>query len=153
MIKVNIIAVGSIKENFYTEAISEYSKRMSRYAQVNIIEVQEDAKEKSISKKIDKESEKLDKVLRGYVILLDRQGELISSEKLAETIDKCQTEGVSEISFIIGGSNGVNEALKSRANKVISFGKITFPHQLFRVVLMEQIYRAFTINNNLPYHK
>jgi len=153
MIKVNIIAVGSIKENFYTEAISEYSKRMSRYAQVNIIEVQEDAQEKSISKKIDKESEKLDKVLRGYVILLDRQGELISSEKLAETIDKCQTEGVSEISFIIGGSNGVNEALKSRANKVISFGKITFPHQLFRVVLMEQIYRAFTINNNLPYHK
>lgn len=153
MIKVNIIAVGSIKENFYTEAISEYSKRMSRYAQVNIIEVQEDAQEKSISKKIDKESEKLDKALKGYVILLDRQGELLSSEKLAETLDKCQTDGVSEISFVIGGSNGVSEALKQKSNKVISFGKITFPHQLFRVVLMEQIYRAFTINNNLPYHK
>lgn len=153
MIKVNIVAVGNIKEKFYTEAILEYSKRLSRYAQVNIIEVQEEAQEKSVSKKIEKESEKLDKVLRGYVILLDRQGELISSEKLAETIDKCQTEGVSEISFIIGGSNGVSEALKQKANKVISFGKITFPHQLFRVVLMEQIYRVFTINNNLPYHK
>ena len=153
MLKINIVAVGSIKEKFFIDAIKEYSKRLSKYCQLKIIEVDEESSQKSIETKIQKESERLLAVCKGTIILLDRVGELISSEKLAETLDKLQTQGNSEISFVIGGSNGVSDNFKAKANKVVSFGKITFPHQLFRVVLLEQIYRAFCINNKSPYHK
>ena len=91
--------------------------------------------------------------VKGDFILLDRQGKLVSSEELAEMVEECAVRFNGEISFIIGGSNGVSEELKSKAKHIISFGKITYPHQLFRVVLLEQIYRAFSILNNLPYHK
>ncbi|MBQ3158359.1 MAG: 23S rRNA (pseudouridine(1915)-N(3))-methyltransferase RlmH, partial [Clostridia bacterium] len=109
--------------------------------------------QKSIDSKKEKESERLLLVCKGTIVLLDREGEFVSSEKMAEIIDKYQTQGNSEITYVIGGSNGVSEMLKQKANKTISFGKITFPHQLFRVVLLEQIYRAFCINAGLPYHK
>ena len=153
MIKVNIICVGSIKEKFFTQAVEEYMKRLSRFCSLNIVEVQEEASEKSVSKKIEKESNKLINALKGVVFLLDRQGQMISSEGLAESLDKVTSQGASEVSFVIGGSNGVSEALKEKSKHIISFGKVTYPHQLFRVVLLEQIYRAFTINSNLPYHK
>ncbi len=153
MIKVNIVTVGSIKESFFTEAIKEYSKRLSRFCNLNVIEVKEASNESSIAKKIDKESDKLIEALSGTIVLLDRQGKLVSSEELANTIDNLSLMGDSEISFVVGGSNGVNDKLRNLAKHVISFGKITYPHQLFRVVLLEQIYRAFTIIGGLPYHK
>lgn len=153
MIKINILAVGGVKENFFRDAISEYAKRLSRFCKLEIIEVNEESSVSSVNKKIELESQNLLKKLRGYNILLDREGKQSSSEELASLINSLQNQGESEITFIIGGSNGVSEELKDRVDKSISFGKITFPHQLFRVVLLEQIYRAFTINANLPYHK
>ncbi|MBR2909589.1 MAG: 23S rRNA (pseudouridine(1915)-N(3))-methyltransferase RlmH [Clostridia bacterium] len=153
MLKINVIAVGGIKEKFFVEAIKEYSKRLSKYCQLKIIEVDEESNQKSIDVKKQKESERLIASSKGIMVLLDREGELVSSEKMAEMIDKYQTQGNSELTFVIGGSNGVSEQLKQKANKSISFGKITFPHQLFRVVLLEQIYRAVCINSNTPYHK
>ena len=153
MLKINLVCVGSIKEKFFTDAIKEYQKRLSRFCSLSITEVQEEAQEKSIEKKIDKESEKLLNACKGAIILLDREGKMLSSEDLAESFDKLSTQGVSEVSLVIGGSNGVNSNLKSKAKLIVSFGKITFPHQLFRVVLLEQVYRAFSINSGSPYHK
>jgi len=153
MLKINVVCVGSIKEKYFTEAIKEYEKRLSRFCSLSIIEVQEEAQEKSIEKKIIKESNKILNLVKGCVVLLDREGKLVSSEELAEHIDKISSQGISEITFVIGGSNGVSKELKNKANYSFSFGKITFPHQLFRVVLLEQIYRACSIEAGLPYHK
>ena len=153
MLKVNIVCVGSVKEKFYIDAIKEYQKRLSRFCSLSVVEVQEEALEKSIEKKIDKESEKLMNAFKGAVILLDREGKMTSSEELAASLDKLSSGGVSEISFVIGGSNGLSNDVIKASKLVLSFGKITYPHQLFRVVLAEQIYRAFAIIAGLPYHK
>ena len=153
MIKIKIATVGSIKEKFFADAVEEYKKRLGRFCTFSVVEVEEESREKNVQKKIDKESERLLSVSSGQLILLDRVGQMVSSEVLAEHLKQSQIDGISEITFIVGGSNGVNEKLKKVCNKVISFGKITFPHQLFRVVLLEQIYRAFSINAGMPYHK
>lgn len=153
MLKINVICVGSIKEKFFADAINEYSKRLSKFCKLQIVEVDEESREQNVQKKIKIESEKLEREMRGHVILLDRVKKEISSEELSFMIEDLKNDGVSEISFIIGGSNGVSDELKTKANKCISFGKITFPHQLFRVLLLEQIYRAFTILAGTPYHK
>lgn len=153
MLKVNIVCVGTIKEKFFTDAISEYSKRLSKFCKLQIVEVAEESKEQSIEKKIEIESERLKNACRGFIILLDRCKQEVSSEELSNMLDTLKSAGTSEISFVIGVSNGVSEEFKRQANKCVSFGKITFPHQLFRVVLLEQIYRAFTISAGLPYHK
>lgn len=153
MLKVNIVCVGTIKEKFFTDAISEYSKRLSKFCKLQIVEVAEESKEQSIEKKIEIESERLKNACRGFIILLDRCKQEVSSEELSNMLDTLKIAGTSEVSFVIGGSNGVSEEFKRQANKCVSFGKITFPHQLFRVVLLEQIYRAFTISAGLPYHK
>lgn len=153
MLKVNIVCVGTIKEKFFKDAISEYSKRLSKFCKLQIVEVAEESKEQSIEKKIEIESERLKNACRGFIILLDRCKQEVSSEELSNMLDTLKSAGTSEVSFVIGGSNGVSEEFKRQANKCVSFGKITFPHQLFRVVLLEQIYRAFTISAGLPYHK
>lgn len=153
MLKVNIVCVGTIKEKFFTDAISEYSKRLSKFCKLQIVEVAEESKEQSIEKKIEIESERLKNACRGFIILLDRCKQEVSSEELSNMLDTLKIAGTSEVSFVIGGSNGVSEEFKRQANKCVSFGKITFPHQLFRFVLLEQIYRAFTISAGLPYHK
>lgn len=153
MLKVNIVCVGTIKEKFFTDAISEYSKRLSKFCKLQIVEVAEESKEQSIEKKIEIESKRLKNACRGFIILLDRCKQEVSSEELSNMLDTLKSAGTSEVSFVIGGSNGVSEEFKRQANKCVSFGKITFPHQLFRVVLLEQIYRAFTISAGLPYHK
>ena len=153
MLKVNIVCVGTIKEKFFTDAISEYSKRLTKFCKLQIFEVAEESKEQSIEKKIEIESERLKNACRGFIILLDRCKQEVSSEELSNMLDTLKSAGTSEVSFVIGGSNGVSEEFKRQANKCVSFGKITFPHQLFRVVLLEQIYRAFTISAGLPYHK
>ncbi len=153
MLKVDIVAIGSIKEDYFIDAINEYAKRLSRFCNLNIIELKEESNEKSVAKKIEKESDRLLEACKGFVVLLDRQGEMVTSEKLASLIDTASTKSGGNIIFIVGGSNGVSQKVRNRADLVVSFGNITYPHQLFRVVLIEQIYRAFTILNKLPYHK
>lgn len=150
MQKIRIVAVGSIKEKFFTDAIAEYKKRLSRFCEFEIIEVPEKANLPQ-SQKIVEESKLLLEKCKGKLILFDRAGSDTSSEQLATLLKANQEEPL--LTFVIGGSNGVSENLKKAAYKTIKFGNLTFPHQLFRVVAVEQIYRAETINNNLPYHK
>lgn len=155
--KVNIVSVGKIKEKYFTDAINEYAKRLSRFTEFSVVEVDEYKNQKTseeeiqITKKI--EGERLLKKAKGVIIAMDRQGKMLSSEELADKIKEIFTYNASEISFLIGGSNGLPDEVLKKADYVISFGKVTYPHQLMRVLLSEQIYRAFTINNSLPYHK
>lgn len=151
--KINIVCVGKIKEKFFVEAINEYTKRLSRFCDLKIIEVEEESKMSNTDKKCEIESENLLEKCGGIIVALDGSGKLLSSPEIANFIKLKANNGISEISFVIGGSNGLSQNLKNRADLVLSFGKITFPHQLFRVVLLEQIYRAFTILEGLPYHK
>lgn len=160
MLTVNIICVGKIKEKFFTAAIEEYTKRLSRYAAVKIIELKDESTANAsstneISKILEREGERiLEKIPSGsYVVPLCIEGTQKSSEELAKVINDVSVNGVSDISFIIGGSLGLSDAVKARASLKLSFSKMTFPHQLMRVVLLEQIYRAFTILGGTPYHK
>ena len=156
---VTIICVGKLKEDYLKSAISEYQKRLSRFADFEIIEVPDQKIPDNASKKIEeqilnKEGELILSKIKNnsYVIAMCVEGKLISSEELADEIKNISMQS-SNITFIIGGSLGLSQDVKTRANKRISFGKITLPHQLMRVVLSEQIYRAFKINANEAYHK
>ena len=151
--KVNIVCVGKIKEKFFTDAINEYLKRLSRFAEMKIIEVDEASNISNLEQKSKVEGERLLAKSSGVIVALDGGGKLLSSTELADFIHKKEINGESTITFIIGGSNGLSNEVLERSSLVLSFGKITFPHQLFRVVLTEQIYRAFTIIAGLPYHK
>ena len=156
--KINIIAVGKIKEQYLKDAIDEYKKRLSKFCNLSIIEVNESVakveNDSNIKKSIDDESKEIiSKIKNEYVIALDIDGKEFSTLELAKMFSDIKLNGVSEISFIIGGSYGLSDAVKKRADLRLSFSKLTFPHQLFRVVLMEQIYRIFKIEGNEPYHK
>ncbi len=152
MIKINIICVGNLKDNFFVKACEEYAKRLTRFCDLKIIELKEYTNldnEEQIKKY---EGQEILKHAKGHTVLMDVKGSIISSEGLAEKIRNISMQSA-EISFIIGGSNGVSQDVKSASNEIISVSKMTFPHRLFRVMLLEQIYRAFTINNNIKYHK
>ena len=151
--KINIIAIGKIKEKYFTQALDEYIKRSSRYCSVRVIELPDAPPSKSQDEQSQIESAQLLEKASGYVVAMDGRGELVSSEGLADLINAKGVEGAKEISFLIGGSHGHTDELRKRADAVLSFGKITLPHQLFRVILAEQIYRALAINASLPYHK
>ena len=155
--RINIVAVGKIKEKFFTDAIAEYKKRLSRFCEFNVIEVDEYKNNKTTAEQINitinTEGERLLDKAKGYIIALDKGGKLLSSEDIAEDIKEITTYKTSEITFIIGGSHGLSKEVLIRADEKISFGKVTYPHQLMRVILSEQIYRAFTIINGVPYHK
>ncbi len=159
MIKINIIAVGKLKEKYLADACSEYLKRLRAYAKVEIIEINEyRAKDNPSASEIeiikDKEGEMiLSKVSSSaFVIPMCIEGTQLSSEELSKRIENIMlTSG--EIDFIIGGSFGLSDKVKQRGNFRLSFGKITLPHQLMRVILLEQTYRAFSIINNSKYHK
>ena len=151
--KINIVCVGKIKEKFFTDAINEYLKRITRFAELKIIEVDESSKLTNLEQKSKAEGEKLLQKSSGILIALDGRGKLLSSPEMADYIHKKEIQGESVITFIIGGSNGLSKEVLDKADLILSFGKITFPHQLFRVVLVEQIYRALTIIEGLPYHK
>lgn len=158
--KITIIAVGKIKEKYFIGAINEYSKRLSRYCKLNIIEV---ADEKTIENASETEiciiqEKEADRILKNimedaYVITLEISGKMLDSVELAEKIKKITIDGKSHICFIIGGSVGLHESVSKKADFKLSFSKMTFPHQLMRVVLLEQVYRTFRINYNEPYHK
>ncbi len=157
--KVSIICVGKIKEKFYTDAIKEYTKRMSRFADFEIIEVPderipENASLKEIEQVKSREGEKILARIKpqSYVITLCIEGKTLDSEELAATV-KNACLSTSNIVFIIGGSCGLSDEVKSRSALRLSFGRMTLPHQLMRVVLSEQIYRSFMINSGAQYHK
>ena len=153
MIKLNIIAVGKLKEKFWVDAIAEYKKRISKYAELNVIECPEGVDEGNAQRLQAQEESGILKKIKGYCVLLAIDGDTIKSEDLASMIEKESTKGNSEYSFIIGGSRGVSEGIRKRADKLISFGRVTYPHQLMRVILSEQLYRAMTIINKTNYHK
>ena len=151
---INIVCVGKIKENFYKDAVSEYAKRLTRFCKFNVVEVAESRLESNDINKVKViEGKSIISKLKGYVIILDLAGVMLTSTDLAEKIDDLQTSGVSEITFVIGGSYGLSDEIKQKADFTLCFGKMTFPHQLMRVILSEQIYRAFMINSNSEYHK
>ncbi|MBE7082216.1 MAG: 23S rRNA (pseudouridine(1915)-N(3))-methyltransferase RlmH [Clostridiales bacterium] len=152
MLKINLVTVGNLKDKFFIDACGEYEKRLSRFCVLNIKELKEFTNYENIEQIKYLEGEEIIKNLKGYVVLLDVKGTLISSEELACKINDIANIN-SEITFVIGGSYGVSEAVKQKANLKISMSKMTFPHRLARVMLLEQIYRAFTINNNISYHK
>lgn len=158
--KITLITVGKIKEKYFTDAISEYSKRLSRYCKLEIVEVADEKTPDGASEGLEnqikeKEGERiLAKIPDGaYVVALAIEGKQLSSEELADKMEKWNVMGVSHLVFIIGGSLGLTPKVLSRSDFKLSFSPMTFPHQLMRVILLEQIYRSFRIRNNEPYHK
>ncbi len=157
MVKVNLIAVGSVKEKYFSEGIEEYKKRLKKYCSFNIIEVSEESyykeNEGNVDKIKEKEGERIISQLSGYVILCSIDGKKVSSTSFADKIKKIADEKGGVITFVIGGSHGVSKEVEDRANEKISFSDLTFPHTLFRLMLTEQIYRAFSILAGSAYHK
>ena len=158
MIHINIICVGKIKENYLIAAINEYSKRLSKYCKLNIIELNDAPIPNNLNEKIS-ENIKINEGIKilshiknGYVITLDLKGKQFTSEEFSDKLEKLSLNN-SSITFIIGGSLGVSTEVLEKSNELISFSKMTFPHQLIRVFLLEQIFRAFKIQNNETYHK
>ncbi len=157
--KVSIICIGKIKEKFFTDAIGEYSKRMSRFADFEIIEIADEripdnASEKEKEQIKEREGEKILAKInpRSYVISLCIEGKTLNSPELAQTV-KNAYQTTNQVTFIIGGSLGLADTVKLRSDLKLSFGRMTLPHQLMRVVLSEQIYRSFMINSGTAYHK
>lgn len=157
---ITLITVGKIKEKFLRDAIDEYSKRLSKYCKLEVIEVSdektpENASEKEELQIKEKEgSQILSKIKdNAYVIAMDLKGKTLSSEEFSSFIDNCGIQGNSNLVFVIGGSLGLSKDVLNRANYKLCFSKMTFPHQLFRVMLLEQIYRGFRIMKGEPYHK
>lgn len=148
MKKVNLLCVGKIKEKYLRDGIEEYAKRLSRFCSFSEIQLPDISGEDEVKR----ESDEILNKIKGYAILCDIDGKQLSSEQISQTMEKAYLTN-SEITFIIGGSRGVDERVRSRADLRLSFGKATFPHQLMRLLLTEQIYRAFNISENTPYHK
>ena len=158
--KITIICVGKIKEKFYRDAIDEYRKRLSRYAKLEIVEVVDEKTKDQASEAEDlmvkeKEGERILKNIKedAYVVALAIEGKMYDSVALYNHLQTLGVNGKSHLTFVIGGSLGLSSQVLSRADEKLSFSPMTFPHQLMRVVLLEQIYRCFRIQNNEPYHK
>lgn len=157
---ITLITVGKIKEKFLRDAIDEYSKRLSKYCRLEIIEVSDEKTPDNASEKEElqiKEKEGIQILSKikdnAYVIAMDLKGKTLSSEEFSSFIDNCGIQGNSNLVFIIGGSLGLSKDVLNRSNYKLCFSKMTFPHQLFRVMLLEQIYRGFRIMKGEPYHK
>ena len=158
--RITLITVGKIKEKYLKDAIKEYEKRLSRYCKLEIIEVADEKTPDNASEVVEdairtKEGERILKYVKddAFVITLEINGEQLTSEQLAKKIDTLGVQGQSHLTFIIGGSIGLGKNVLSKSNYALSFSKMTFPHQLMRVILLEQIYRSYRINSNEPYHK
>ena len=158
--KIKIVTVGKLKEKYLRDGIAEYSKRISRFATVEMVEL---ADEKTPDRASDSENEKIlelegNRIIskigdREFVIVLAIEGKTLSSEEFSKQLEQASINGYSTLTFVIGGSLGLSPQVKKRANLFLSFGRLTLPHQLMRLVLTEQIYRAFTIQQGSPYHK
>ena len=159
MLTINIVCIGKIKEKFFKDAIDEYSKRLSKYCKLNIVELPDEKIPEKINTNIENDikSKECTNMINhikkdSYIICLDLTGKEFSSEQFSKKIEDISMES-SQITFVIGGSLGLNQEILSLANQKICFSKMTFPHQLIRVFLLEQIYRGFKIINNETYHK
>ncbi|MED1738113.1 23S rRNA (pseudouridine(1915)-N(3))-methyltransferase RlmH [Bacillus swezeyi] len=157
---ISIVAIGKLKEKYLKQGIDEYIKRLSAYAKVDIIELPDEKAPENLSDQDmriikDKEGERiLSKISPdAHVIALAIEGKMKSSEELADNMDRLATYGKSKVTFVIGGSLGLSDAVLKRADEKLSFSRMTFPHQLMRLILLEQVYRAFRINRGEPYHK
>ena len=158
--KITLVTVGKIKEKFFEDAIKEYSKRLSRYCKLEILQVADEKTPEGASEAVElqikeKEGQRILSLIRddAYVIALAIEGKMLDSEELAERIEKLGVSGISQIVFVIGGSLGLSAQVMKRADYALRFSRMTFPHQLMRVVLLEQIYRSYRIMNHQPYHK
>ena len=158
--KITVIAVGKIKEKYLKDALAEYSKRLSRYCKLEIIEVADEKTPDQASEAAEdliraKEGERILKHIRDdmFVITLEIGGKMLTSEEFADKIETLGVQGKSSIAFVIGGSIGLGKEVLKRSDYALSFSKMTFPHQLMRVILLEQIYRSFRIMKHEPYHK
>lgn len=158
--KITVICVGKSNEKFYTDAVKEYTKRLSRYCKLDIIEVADEKTVENASENVDLmiKRKEGDRILKNvpddsYVIAMAIEGKMMTSVELSEKINDLAISGRSSITFIIGGSLGLAPEVMTRADYKLSFSKMTFPHMLFRVMLLEQIYRSFRIINHEPYHK
>ena len=158
--KISIICVGKIKEKFYSQAVDEYMKRLTRYCKPFVVELPDEKTPEGCSQTVcdqikAKEGERILGALKGdeYVISLAIEGKKLNSEQLAGMIDKLGIGGTSHIAFIIGGSLGLDPRVLKRSNMLLSFSDMTFPHQLMRVILLEQVYRSYRVINGEPYHK
>ncbi|MCI8750385.1 MAG: 23S rRNA (pseudouridine(1915)-N(3))-methyltransferase RlmH [Lachnospiraceae bacterium] len=158
--KITILAVGKLKEKYFTSAVQEYSKRLGRYCKLEIIETADEKTPDNASTNEGniiraKEAGRLKKYIKddAYVIALAINGKQMPSEGFADKLDKLGIRGISHIIFIIGGSTGLDSSILEMADEEISFSLMTFPHQLMRVILLEQVYRAYRIINGEPYHK
>ena len=156
MIRINVVCIGKIKEKYIKEGINEFLKRLSKYIKLEIIELAEEDDNKGIENAINFETERIinaiSKKSYSYNILLDLKGKMLDSEEMAQKIEEISMIS-SEINFIIGGSNGVNDNLRKIVDFRLCFSLMTFPHQLMRLILTEQLYRWVSINNNIKYHK
>ncbi|HGR3388558.1 TPA: 23S rRNA (pseudouridine(1915)-N(3))-methyltransferase RlmH [Streptococcus pneumoniae] len=158
--KIKVVTVGKLKEKYLKDGIAEYSKRISRFAKFEMIELSD---EKTPDKASESENQKIleiegQRILskiddRDFVIVLAIEGKTFFSEEFSKQLEETSIKGFSTLTFIIGGSLGLSSSVKNRANLSVSFGRLTLPHQLMRLVLVEQIYRAFTIQQGFPYHK
>lgn len=158
--KITILAVGKVKERFYRQAIEEYEKRLSRYCKLEIIEVTDEKTPDGVSRAqelqiLEKEGARLSKYLRedAWVCALAIDGKMMDSVELSQQLEQLGISGISHIQFVIGGSLGFSDSILKRADFKLSFSKMTFPHQLMRVILLEQIYRGYRIIMKEPYHK
>ena len=159
MININIICIGKIKEKYLKDALAEYSKRLSKYCRLNILELNDNSLPNKINPSIissikDDECKKIFNNIKkdSYIIALDLKGKEYSSEEFSKKIQDISVKGFSSITFIIGGTLGLNSEILGKSNEIICFSKMTFPHQLIRVFLLEQIFRSFKIANNETYH-
>lgn len=159
-LKITLIAVGKIKEKYLKDAVAEYRKRLSRYCKLEIIEVADEKTPDQASGTVEdliraKEGERIMKHVRDdmYMIALEISGKMLSSEELADRLNTLGIQGKSSIAFVIGGSIGLGKEVLARADFALSFSKMTFPHQLMRVLLLEQVYRGYRIISGEPYHK
>jgi 23S rRNA (pseudouridine1915-N3)-methyltransferase len=160
MVQISLIAVGKIKEKYLINGIAEYTKRLTRYCTLRVFEVADEKAPENLSESDmtavkDQEGERILKQIKEgmYVIVMDLEGKTFSSEAFAAKMEQLSLQGNSRVALIIGGSLGLSNAVLQRADEKISFSKMTFPHQLMRLILLEQLYRAYRINRNEPYHK
>ena len=158
--QIRIISVGKVREQYLKLAIDEFSKRLSKYCSLELIEVDDEKAPENLSEKQmqivkDKEGEKILSKIKetSYVITLEINGKQLSSEEFAHALSSLAVEGKSNITFVIGGSLGLSDAVSKRSDYKLSFSKMTFPHQLMKVILLEQVYRGFRIISGAPYHK
>ncbi len=158
--KITIVTVGKLKENYLKDAIAEYRKRLSKYCKLEIVEVADEKTPDNASETVeemirDKEAERILKHIKPdtYVITLEIEGKQLTSEQLADKIESLGIQGKSHITFIIGGSIGLGKEVLEKSDYALSFSKMTFPHQLMRVILLEQVYRSYRIISGEPYHK